>query len=434
MAETVHTTIQSSADTRFNTAVNLLDGAFFGFALGFASFITIIPLFVSQLTESSTLIGLIPAIHIVGWQLPQIFTAGRVRRLSRFKPMALTMTIQERLPFLGLAALAWWLPGLDRRLALVLVFLLLTWQGLGGGWTATVWQSLIGKIIPASWRGSFFGAQAAAANLLASISAVLAGQILERFPSPLDFTLCFGLAALAMAISFGFLAITREREHIPANSTNPQAPEWPEIKRILSTDRILRRFILIRMIFQVGMVAFAFYAIYAVQELGVSAGMVGWLTGVLIFGEVIVNPLIGVLGDRKGHRRVLVIGALAACASTILASIATSITIWFLIFVLAGVAYAVGWTTTMVLSIELGPVQDQATYIGLSNSLLAPATLAAPFVAGWVIDNFGYAPMFISAAGIFLAGAVLSTGLVRMRPMACHCAERAPDHPHVLRP
>jgi len=45
----------------------VMDGGFYGFAVGFASFTTILPLFVSQMTSSSLLIGLIPGLHILGW-------------------------------------------------------------------------------------------------------------------------------------------------------------------------------------------------------------------------------------------------------------------------------------------------------------------------------------------------------------------------------
>jgi len=56
---------------RFNFTVGMFDGGFFGLGVGFASFAAIIPLFVSQLTHSALLIGLVPAIHNVCWQLPQ---------------------------------------------------------------------------------------------------------------------------------------------------------------------------------------------------------------------------------------------------------------------------------------------------------------------------------------------------------------------------
>lgn len=403
------------SDLRFNTIVNILDGAFFGSALGFASFITILPLFISQLTDSPILIGLPAAIHSVGWQLPQLLTAGRVRRLSRYKPMVLVMTIHERLPFLGLALLAWFLPGLGRVTALVLAFALLIWQGLGGGWTATVWQSMIGKIIPVSWRGGFFGAQSSAANLLASVTAVAAGQILEQYESPYDFALCFLLAFAGMGLSFVFLASTREREHVPVVSGEVQARLRDDVRRILSSDPVFQRFLLIRMIFQLGIAAFAFYAVYVVGELGVSVGLAGWMTGVLIFGEVIVNPLLGALGDRRSHELVLLLGAFAGFLSSLLAGWLVSIPVWFAIFALAGVAFVVSWTTTMVLSLGFGTAAEQAAYVGMSNTFIAPVTLAAPFLAGWCIQSFGYQTMFQASALVFLIGALLSLSMLRLQ-------------------
>ncbi|HNS64036.1 MAG TPA: hypothetical protein PKN11_06405, partial [Anaerolineaceae bacterium] len=72
-------------DLLHNFIVNVGDGSFFGFALGFTSFGTILPLFISNLTESAILIGLVPAIHNVGWQLPQLFTARWIASLRRLK-------------------------------------------------------------------------------------------------------------------------------------------------------------------------------------------------------------------------------------------------------------------------------------------------------------------------------------------------------------
>jgi len=79
--------IEIQRHLRHNLIVNLLDGAFFGFGLGFASFATILPLYVATMTDSALLIGLIPAIHNAGWQLPQLFTARWVARQSHIKPL-----------------------------------------------------------------------------------------------------------------------------------------------------------------------------------------------------------------------------------------------------------------------------------------------------------------------------------------------------------
>jgi hypothetical protein len=123
-------------DLRHNVTVSMFDGAFFGLGFGFSSFSTFIIIFVSKLTHSAILFGLVPAMHSVGWQLPQVFTAGWVSKLRRYKPFILLLTINERIPFLGLAIIAWFLPGLGRQTALILTFLMLIWQGLGGGFTA----------------------------------------------------------------------------------------------------------------------------------------------------------------------------------------------------------------------------------------------------------------------------------------------------------
>src|SRR5512138_3535818 len=124
---------------RYNVIVNLLDGGFFGLGVGFGSFSTVLPLFVASMTTSATLIGLVPAIHGTGWLLPQLFTANHTSRLRRYKRTVLLNTIHERVPFLGFAIVALLLPKIGLEVGLGLAFLLLIWQGLGGGFTANPW-------------------------------------------------------------------------------------------------------------------------------------------------------------------------------------------------------------------------------------------------------------------------------------------------------
>ena len=304
---------------RHNFVVNIVDGAFFGFALGFASFVTVIPLFVNQITDSAVLIGLIPAIHNVGWQLPQLLTADRVARLSRYKPMTVFMTGHERLPFLGLAIVALCLPKLPREAALVVTFLLLIWQGLGSGFAATAWQSMIAKVIPAERRGTFFGLQSSAANLLASVSAVSAGVLLERLALSLNFAVCFALAFLAMLISWGFLAWTREPTSPPIAAAAGHSDFRESVMAILRRDVNFRWFLVVRMLFQLATMAFAFYTVYEVRQHGVSAMRAGLMTSVLMGVQIVASPVMGWVGDRHSHRVVMEIGAGVAMLSACLA-------------------------------------------------------------------------------------------------------------------
>jgi MFS family permease len=392
--------IEIQKSLKHNLLVNIMDGGFFGFALGFASFLTIIPLFVSTMTNSAILIGLIPAIHAVGWQLPQLFLANRVARQSRYKPMVVRLTIQERLPFAGLALVAWFLPALGIRTALMITFALLIWQGLGGGFTANPWQALIGKIIPSDRRGTFFGAQSAAANLLASVGAVLAGIVLEKFDSPLDFTLCFIFACVGMVISWFFLSATREPPNLPVDPTVEPINIWSRLGDILRGDRNFRWFLVARMLSQLAVMGFAFYTVYAVHELKMSELEVGFMTAVLLGTQIAINPLMGWIGDRWSRRRLMEIGLLAAVISTTLAWWAPS-SAWFVgVFFLAGVANVAVWTIGLTMILEFGNEADRPAYIGMANTLVAPATILAPLFGGWLADRAGYpAAFFVSAIG-----------------------------------
>jgi MFS family permease len=383
---------------RHNTIVNLLDGAFFGSALGFASFVTVLPLFVSSLTDSALLIGLIPAIHSMGWQLPQLFTANRLSQEKVYRPTVLKATIHERLPFIGLALLAWFSTSLDRRVALALTFMLLVWQGLGGGFAANAWQSMIGKIIPSERRGTFFGLQSAAANLLSSGAAVVAGLILARFVSPKNFSIVFLLAAASMGISFFFLSRTHEPESLQPEPPVPAQMFWSNLGTILQRDGNFRWFLGSRMLSQLAVMAFSFYTVYVVRYHGLSEVEVGVMTGVLLGVQTLANPLVGWIGDRWSQRLALEIGAVAAALSAILAWWAPSPGWFYLVFILAGVANAALWTVTLAMTLKFGREAERPVYIGLSNTLVAPATILAPVLGGLLADRFGYAAAFQASA------------------------------------
>jgi MFS family permease len=390
---------------RHNYVVNLADGAFFGSALGFASFVTIIPLFVSTLTDSALLIGLIPAIHAMGWQLPQLLMANRVARQRRFKPMVLFLSIQERLPFFGLALVAWFLPSISRGTAVVLIFALLIWQGLGGGFSATAWQSMLGKIFPHDRIGTFFGAQSAIANLLASASAIGAGMLLERLDSPLDFTLCFLFAAMMMAFSWGFLALTREEERHAGSGYGQQSAFLKNLGFILRRDSNFRWFLAARMLSQLALMASAFYTVYAVRIHGLSEGTIGIMTGVLMAIQVTANPVMGWAGDRFGHRLILLVGISSAISAATLAWLAPNGNWFYMVFILAGIANVSAWTTPLAMTLEFGSEAERPAYIGLANTLVAPSTFLAPLFGGWLADYSSYQATFITSgiAGLVTA-------------------------------
>ncbi|TLM97741.1 MFS transporter, partial [bacterium] len=198
-------TLKNHPNLKHNLIVNMMDGGFFGLAIGFVSFTTMLPLFVSTMTDSAILVGLVPAVHNIGWLLPQLFTSKTVARLPVLKPFVMINTINERIPIFFIAIVAWFVPAIGPTIALILTFFFLIWQGLGAGLTANAWQNMIGKVIPPDSLATFFGAQSAIANLLSSLGAIFAGMLLDRFTGSRGFAISFLIASFFMFLSWFFL-------------------------------------------------------------------------------------------------------------------------------------------------------------------------------------------------------------------------------------
>ncbi|MEO8356132.1 MAG: MFS transporter [Chloroflexota bacterium] len=398
---------------RYNITVNLADGGFFGLAVGFASFGTILPLFVASMTNSATLIGLVPAIHSTGWLLPQLFTAKFTSRLRRYKRTVMFMSIHERVPFLGLALVAFLLPKIGIQAGLIITFFFLTWQGLGGGFTANPWTSMISKIIPPETRGTFFGIQGAVANLFISAAAVGAGYLLNWFDSPLDFMVCFLIASVFFTFSWFALSLTREpADHEKVIEENPP-PLWHGARRILRRDKNFSWFLTARILSQFATMGFSFYIVYALRRFHMDVVTAGYLTATLTIAQTFANASMGWMGDRVGHRLMLIIGAASAVLSSLIAWFAPSLAWFFPIFILTGFANVSIWTNGMTMTVDFSDEKERPFYIGLAQTLTAPATIVAPLIGGWIADTQGFVSTFALSTILSIAMMAILIFLVK---------------------
>ncbi|WP_392533593.1 MFS transporter [Nostoc sp. C117] len=399
-------------DLRHNFTVNVIESGFFGLGSGFASFITILPLFVSTLTDSALLIGLIPAIPRLGWQLPQLLTADKVARLQAYKPTVMLLTIHQKLPFLGLAVVALLQLELNRQTILQLTFAILIWQGLGSGFSATAWQSMVAKIVPSRKLGIFYGALAASSNLMNICGAVIAGLLLKEIAQPFNFALCFLCASFAMALSWFFMSRTREPISTSSSGTQTRHEFWKNLSVILRYDKNFRCFVIARMLSQLALMPLPFYTLYAVHQYGMGEASVGLITSVLMVTQTIAGLILGWLGDRIGHKLILQIGCIACTFSSLLAWLAPNTSSFYLVFIGAGIGMIALQNIAAVMTLEFGNQHQRPTYIGLGNTLVAPATILAPLLGGWIVENIDYRTSFLVAAiGALLTALLLHVGV-----------------------
>lgn len=379
-----------------NFLVNALDWAFFSLGMSFASVGTILPVYVSHLTSSKVLIGLVSTLANMGWFLPQIVTAPLLERLARRKPLVLVVGAVERLPFLLLASATFWLASASKGLLLVIFFGLLACHSFAGGLGGTAWQDLMAKIIPLRRRGRFFGISNLISGILGVGGALCARSILARYPYATNFALCFFIAFLAMSVSWCFLALTKEPPQRPSLLPLKGRHYWRQrLPDVLRSDSNFRRYLSARAVGALGGMAIGFLAVYAVGQFGLSDAQAALFTVFSLGSSMLSNLAWGMVGDRWGYKLVLEGASLLSGLALCLALLSNSVAGFYGVFALLGAAWAAWNIGGLSITFEFCGPSDRPTYIGLSNSLMAPFIGVAPLVGGLVAHRWGYQMLFL---------------------------------------
>ena len=225
---------QLERDYKWNFAVNLLDGAFFWFGCSFFSSATILPLFLSKLTDNPLPFGILAVIAASGWSLPQLLTANATERLPRMKPVVVNLGLfAERLPVAVLIVAAA-VATRSSLLAMVIVLFAFAWHTFGAGAVAVSWQNLIGRCFPVSRRGRLLGLQLFIGAGAGAAGAGFSTWLLKTYAFPTNFIYAFGIAAVTVLISWGFLALTREPAQemkVPRQSNREYLAQLPGLIR-----------------------------------------------------------------------------------------------------------------------------------------------------------------------------------------------------------
>ncbi len=414
---------------RWNFSVNVLDNMFFALAISLISQETIMPLLVSQLTDSKIAIGLIPAIFSVSFYLPQLFVASHAERLKRKLPFVLIGSgLVQRLPYLliGLSILLF--AEDSPALALILFFAFIGAAAFGGGVVTPAWFTMVGKVVPVHRRGIFFGLADGGGMLMGVMGAFLVGIILDQLAYPTNFALLFLIAAVLMAISWVWLALTREPESRAVKQPIPLRHYFSQLPAIFRHRHNYRRFVIAYSVNRLSMMAVGFFIIFGSENFNPSGRDIGTLTAIFIGTQAVMHLIFGWVGDQLGHKFNLTLSAFAIALAALFALSATHL--WSLIpaFACLAIAIASDGVSKFNIVLEFAAPQDQPTFIGLTNTILAPVTFLAPILGGWMVTSFGFQMLFGASLVCGLIGGLLLWGWVR-EPRKTQAQTTAPSPP-----
>ena len=391
---------------RQNVVANIVDGSVYAFGMGFVSLQTVIPVMVKHISGSDFAVGLVPVLWTAGFNFPQIFIANHAQRFPYKMQLFLRTAIVQRVPWLLLALLSFFMLGrLSPTAGTLFFFFLYTLAAVTGSLCFPIWFDLIAKLTPVDLRGRLFAAR----NLIGGILGVFAGLVVERVLAeiayPLSYGVLFALAFLFMGVSYW--ALTRLKE----GTASAVAEEvhildyYRNLPRILKGQKNFRNFLISDALLLAATMAGAFYAVHAIQKFALSDSSAGVFTVMIMCSTIIGNMFFGFIADRYGHKVNLVLAAASTALSCFVALLASDQRLYLIVFV--GMAFQIGLSGISRLSIvaELCSEEERPTYVALTNLVTSPSILFG-LVAGGIAGRFGYEAVFLIAGLLAVASAL----------------------------
>jgi MFS family permease len=381
---------------------------FFFIFMGLSPY-TVLPFYLKHFTSSNILIALIPAIHILGFALPQILMARFLKKTEERKKYLFLAASVQRLGILGMLALVILQPILQisSNWTVLFFFLTLTVQNVASGFYVPTWLDFLGKSIPTR-RGLLFGISNFFGGLLGLGIGWLLSYLLDRFPYYQAIPWIVGIAFAASLVSL--LAIWLWRETLPPKHVSEAVQKTSSRKTILADSNFIK-YMVWRGLMVMLDIATPFYALSALQRLKLADSQIGIFTVMLSVSETVLNPLWGWMGDHKGFYNIVVISAIAGSVAAFLAAIAPSLVIYYLVFLLAGAMISGLQISNFNIVFEFSPSNLVPMYTAVSQMALSPLSGVIPVLGGFIADKFGYLSDFWLAGGvgiISLAGMLMT--------------------------
>jgi len=285
--------------------------------------------------------------------------------------------------------------------------LLRTIQGLITG-TIGAANALVAAAVPRERTGYAMGLLQVGMGCGVGLGPVIGGALADAF----GYQAAFYVTSALLAISGTIVFFGVEETFVAPDAARGRRPgfgsEWRHIfaaPGVLATYSLRFTDSLVRMLFIPILPLFALELI--AEATGVNS-FTGLVIGSAAAAAAVFAVVFGRLGDRIGHRWIVITCCLLGCGSFLLQSMATGA--WYFLFlqVVAGIAHGGVITGVSALLARYTVCGEEGAVYGLDNSINAGARALAPMIGVSVAIWLGLRAVFSAAALLYLMAALLA--------------------------
>lgn len=292
------------------------------------------------------------------------------------------------------------------------------------GISGVPWTDIVGKTIDARRRGRLFGTTSTVGGVLAFGAGFLINRLLEtpRLVFPYNFATVFAIGAFLIICSYISFAMVVEPVGAVSTHQISLGTYFARMPRLLKGNRAFARLAAVQFLLRCCYLGLPFYVVYGQSRLGFSASFAGILVSAQMAGSILASMVWGYLSDHVGNSWVVRCTALTAVLSPLLAIAAgqmgggswLAVAIYLVLYACLGATFSGLWIGFTNYLLEIAPEAERPSYIGLMNTLMAPATFL-PLLGGLILTHLPHAWLFAATAVLTGAGLLLSAGLPEPR-------------------
>lgn len=416
------------ADLRRNLPLGVVIAALNGFADALLLPSVVIAAFVARVSDSNTLVALVPVVAALSWALPGAIAGSAIANRARGVALAVASAAVRAVAMGLLAFVCASRADISAKRLMVTFFVCYALVGCASGFALLAGQRLPGRVTTNGVRGRLVRWQALAGAVASVLAALLVRRVLVHGPVfPREYLYLFFIAFIALiGVAIMTTALSERSDRVPHVPRPPLAGlrAAPDLLRLPG----YRRYLIFRVVALTATLAEPFFVVYALRSFDLPADMVGIYVITVVATRAVTTYVWRSLARITGTKLLLQLGALCRALAAVIAiglpvlyetePVASRFTsdlararAFIAVFVCIGAAMGANAVAHSGFLLDILPPNAYADGVAFTNGVLAAWSVSL-FAGGIIMDRNGPRALFITALVLGLI-TVLVGGILR---------------------